>query len=358
MILPDNPLRRLPRAAALAVMALVLAAMVWSAFAVPGAGAVDAAQQATKSEESIGDFGLYKLIAQKVQAGEPYYKAALSAQRAHNYPTKPFVTVRLPTLAWGHSVLGQTGMTVLVCAMMLAVIALFGWRFYRRFHRYEIVGGVLILVLSGAAVLNDMAAHSHGLVAGLLLSLALLTYQPERWWPSLLLGALALFVRELALPFVILWLGFAIVQKRWREAASVAAVLLVFAAALYAHAQAINALLLPIDKPSPGWSGMAGPALPLLSLTKLTFLLAVPTPMGGALAILPLLGWAATGGRIGAFAVLWFAGFLLAMALFARVENFYWIVLVLPAYLAGFAFVPRAIADLLAAASGSKESQS
>lgn len=83
----------------MAVLALLLAAMVWSALSVPAIGIADEAEQADAPTSAIGDFALYKNIAQRVQAGEPYHAAALTEQRANNYPTTPFVTVRLPTLA-------------------------------------------------------------------------------------------------------------------------------------------------------------------------------------------------------------------------------------------------------------------
>ena len=57
----------------------------------------------------------------------------------------------------------------------------------------------------------------------------------------------------------------------------------------------------------------------------------------------------AVGGRLGALASLWFAGFIAAVAIFARQENFYWMGLFVPAYGVGLAFVPRALADLVAA---------
>jgi hypothetical protein len=65
--------------------------------------------------------------------------------------------------------------------------------------------------------------------------------------------------------------------------------------------------------------------------------------------LLPLLGWTALGGRQGLFATLWFAGFILAVSLFARYVNFYWLSLMLPAYGAGLALVPRAVMDLVSA---------
>ena len=80
-----------------------------------------------------------------------------------------------------------------------------------------------------------------------------------------------------------------------------------------------------------------------------------PLWLAGPVAVLPLLGWAGLSGRSGWFAALWSAGFFLAMALFARPENYYWVLMVLPLYFAGFALVPRAIGDLLASVTGRTE---
>ena len=59
---------------------------------------------------------------------------------------------------------------------------------------------------------------------GLLALLALLLYRRNHWWPALVAAALALAVRELAAPFVLLWLVFALAEQRWREASAVAAI--------------------------------------------------------------------------------------------------------------------------------------
>jgi hypothetical protein len=118
------------------------------------------------------------------------------------------------------------------------------------------------------------------------------------------------------------------------------------------HAQAVMAHQLPADMVSPGWTGLQGPALPLYGIVTVTLLQTLPAWLGAPLAVLPLLGWAGLGGRLGLVATLWFAGFALAVALFARQENFYWLALLIPAYGAGLALVPRAIADLTAALRG------
>ena len=47
-----------------------------------------------------GDLALYARTIERLRHGEPYYPAITSELRANNYPLRPFVTVRLPTLSW------------------------------------------------------------------------------------------------------------------------------------------------------------------------------------------------------------------------------------------------------------------
>jgi hypothetical protein len=190
---------------------------------------------------------------------------------------------------------------------------------------------------------------SHEILAGAFLSAALVIYRPQRWWPSLLLAACGLAIRELALPFVLLWALFAASQRRWREFAAIVAVLILFAIGMALHAHEVAAARLPEDLSSPGWTGMQGLPFTLYGLVSVTSLGKLPFWLGPPLVLLPLLGWIAIGGRAGLFGTLWFGGFLIATSLFARQENFYWLSLVLPAYGAGLAFVPRAIYDLVIA---------
>lgn len=357
MDLPDpasrHPLRAVPRAGAIAILLALIAILAWSSIAVPRLAAETASSEAHETAGeggSTGDFALYTHIHQRVATGESYYAAALAEQRAGNYPTRPFVTVRLPTLAWLNAALGPPVVRGALLTLLLATAAALYMRTRVVLGVPQAAAGAFLLLLGGAGVMADQASVIHELVAGLLLSLTLVLHRSERWWPSLALAALALAVRELALPFVLLWLAFALGQRRWREAAAVGAVLALFAAGLWAHYLAVTALLLPIDQTSPGWQAFAGPALPLLSLARMSALLVLPLWLAGPLAVLALLGWFGLGGRTGLFAGLWFTGFFLAMALFARPENTYWVMLVLPAYLAGLAWAPRALRDLFRAA--------
>jgi hypothetical protein len=126
----------------------------------------------------------------------------------------------------------------------------------------------------------------------------------------------------------------------------VAGLLALFVLGMAGHYFAVEAGRLAGDPASQGWQGLAGYGLPLMALVRLTPLMLLPPALAAALMVLPLFGWFALGGRLGLFACLWFAGFLTAVALFARPENFYWSQLVLPAYVTGLAFAPRGLAEL------------
>lgn len=289
---------------------------------------------------------LYARIHARMVAGEGYYAAALSEQRASHYPTRPFVAVRLPTLAWVQATIGAGGVRFFAFAMALASLWALNARGAPLGSRPELIAASVLLALGGGAAFSSVAVFDHDFLAGLLLTLALLAYRRDRWWPALLAAGAALAVRELAVPFVLLWLAFALASQRWREAAGIAALLALFAGGMLLHWHAIEAARLPGDLASQGWSELSGYGLPVTALGQVTGLRFVPPSLAAPLAFLPLVGWAGIGGRLGLFAVLWFTGLATMMALFARPENYYWVELALPAYTLGLAFAPRGLAEL------------
>ncbi|MBH5321032.1 hypothetical protein [Aurantiacibacter sediminis] len=352
----DRPLRHLPRAAAAFLCLLLGALMVWAVLAPnmsSGAHQGPATEQ-VELEEGDGDLALYSRISDRVIAGEDYYTAAMDEQRSGNYPTRPFVTVRPPTLAILHATIGTQAVSLTLKALLPIAILLFMARLKGQVLPVERAGAGIAMLFGGAGVIIPEAYLIHEIVAGLLLSLAFASYRPHRWWPALLLAGMALAVRELAAPFVFLWLAFALLQRRWSEAVGIGLLLALFGVGMYLHYLGVEAQRLPGDVASQGWNALAGPILPLTALSRLTVLLLFPLWLAVPLAILPLLGWIGLGRTMGLFAAIWFTGFFTAMALFARPENFYWVQLTLPIYLAGLAFAPRAVVDLFTAARGQK----
>jgi hypothetical protein len=350
-----RPCAKLPGWGAALVLAVLAAAMAWSALAIaprsaPVGQSAPPAVTASAPRPGAGDLALYAAVHTRMATGEGYYAAALAEHRARTYPTRPFVAVRLPTLAWLQAMLGLGGVRNVMIALVAACLIALALRLKGIAAWHEQAFALVILGLGGAAVLVARAGLIHELWAGVCLTLALLIYREGTWWPALLAAACALAVRELALPFVLLWLAFAVADRRWREAAGVGALLAVFAAGMALHWHCVAAGRLPGDPVSQGWSAAVGLRLPLWAVWRLTGLAQLPAMLGVPLALLAFLGWVSLGGRLGLFAALWFAGLAAMVALFARPENYYWVQLGLPAYPIGLAFAPRALGELVSTA--------
>lgn len=347
MILPDRPLRLLPRGIGWVVLLLVALAGIWNAAALQsrdGAHAADIAERLERGDRV--DMDMYRTVEARVAAGEDYYAAVTDEHRRFGFPTSPSVAVRTPVLAWTGALWGAQGWRV-IAVLLWAANVLAWWRaFADTSSLAERAGAGAFAGLFGAIAFIPDVAYSHEALAGLLLSLALALR--ERSWPAaLLLAACAVALRELALPFLLLWAVLAFLGKRRKDALAVAGTIALLLACFALHAVAVSEARMPGDVVSPGWTGLIGPSLPLYGIHVTTLLQTLPVWLAGPLGVLPLLGWMAMGGRTGTFAFGWFAGFMAFVAIFARQENFYWMALFVPAYGVGLAYVPRAVGDLV-----------
>ncbi len=349
MTLPDRPLARMPRWLAATIAALVIAASAWNAWALEvrdTAHTSDIAQRLDRGEKI--DMDLYRQVHAQVAAGHDYYAVATAGNREFTFPTKPFVTVRTPVLAWTSALWGEWGWRVAAALLWGANIAAWFLALGPLASGRERDAAMVLSALFGAVAFIPIIPYSHECLAGLFVSLAL-ALSATRWWVAgLVLAVIGVAIRELVMPFLFAWAAIALVAGHRREPAAVFAAIALVVAGLWLHANAVDAARLPGDMTSPGWKGLFGPSLPLYGIHITTLLQVLPSWLAGPLGVLPLLGWAALGGRLGAFATLWFAGFIFAVAVFARQENFYWMGLFVPAYGVGLAFVPRAFGDLAA----------
>ncbi len=345
--LPERPLRLLPRWLGIALLILTGIACVGNALSLQTLDKRLETLNAVRSEDGARvDMDLYRTINARVAAGEDYYEVATDEHRRSNYPTAPFVTVRTPVLAWTTALWGAAGWRAIAILLWVANISAWHAALAKRGSRFERMGAAGLVALFGVVALIPEIATSHEALAGLMISLALAL--SERFFPAALaLAVCASALRLLAVPFLILWTALAFSQKRWSRAMALGAALVVLAIGLVLHADAVAAARLPGDLVSDGWQALIGPALPLYGINLLTILQELPAWIAGPLGVLPLLGWAALGGRMGTLAFGWFLGFGLFVALFARLDNFYWMGLVVPAYGVGLVFVPRAVRDAL-----------
>lgn len=332
-------LERLPRP--LAVLVLVLFALaVAQCFVVPPQ-APDIA-----STGQYTDLLLFQDITARVAQGTPYYQAAAELQREHLYPLRPFITVREPTLYVLAARLGWPTMQVIAWA--LAVGGLLAWAsaLRERVTMAERMGALTGLALAALAIGNVGLLAGTEPWLGLLLSLALACRLRDRPWGELACIAAALAVRELALPYALLALAFALWERRRAEALRWLGLVALFLAGMALHAHFQIHTVRPGDIISPGWSGGQGLRGFLMGVAYTSLWQQLPQPLALLLALLPALGWLSLSGRGGLFVQLLFAGYAALLMLFSRTDNFYWGFIVLPAWFAGYALLPRAGAQL------------
>lgn len=338
-------LSQLGRRGAIAALLLAAVLALWALTAPPPPSRVGTMK--------ITDTALYAEVIRRVDAGDGYYPAVTTLQRDNGAPVRPFVAVRLPTLAMIEAALGPAGTRAAALAL-LAANALAFLLLLRRsgFALPEQVMAAALVAGAGALVFMPPLLVWHEIWAGLLLGLALAAMAAGRWQAALVPAALAVAIRELALPFVLLALALAVLGRRRRESFAWAAVLLAFGLALAAHRLMVEAQLRPGDLASPGWLGLRGPVAVVDSLHDLTLLGGLPRPLAYLSGLAPLLGWLALPPARARFPVLFFTGYFVMLSLFARPDNYYWASLVLPAWFAGLALAPRGLAILVNRAMG------
>ena len=342
-------LSALTRIQALLLAVLLLALAAWSLTIRP----VPVDETARRADYS--DVRLYHDMAQRIAAGTDYYAAATGLQREHGFPTRPFVTVRLPTLVMAAVWLGWGTLRAVLIGLLFAAVLLWLRELDGLAATGERIAAGLLVLAGGAMVENPGLVTQHELWAGILLTIALAIRVKGNWAGAVLMAAAALAIRELALPFVLLAALFALADRRWRELAAWTGLALLFALGLALHAHAVAAHVLPGDLASEGWSEHRGFGAPLRDIANVTLLTLVPAPLVYLLALLPLYGWLAAPMRLARFAVPLFTGYMVLLALFAREQNFYWAIMLLPAYLAGYAFLPRLARDLARGLLGRQE---
>ena len=282
------------------------------------------------------DPALYQRVIDDVAAGQNYYDAVATEHRVGHFPLKPFVTVRLPTLALLSARLGPDVMRAMLVALI--VMTVLAWRMAlakQNVPRPIVYGSVIMIAGSGAILALPVLGLFHESWAALLIALSLALRRSINVAASVALGLAALLVRETALPYALLMLALAAWDGRWREVAGWLSAILVFAAYLYLHALAVASVVKPDDLATQGWTGMGGWPLYLSTMAHSTPLAFLPQWVAAAVVPISLFGWAGWRSEIGLRGAGLLLGYGLMIALFARADTFYWGLLMTPLLLAG-----------------------
>ncbi len=304
-------------------------------------------------DERDTDLQLYDRIAERVADGENYYAVAVEEQRARDFPVRPGLAVRLPTLAFLTAWLGQGGLIAL--AALLGLATLLAW--WRRLD--DEPGGeenrpiaLLLLVVGTMIGLKPQYLALHEVWAGVLLALSFGLHRRDKWALSWLAAAAALAIREHALPFVLLMGALAAFRRDWRELAAWAALVLLFILALALHLSNVSDYVSDSDPTSPSWLVFRGLGGWTANMVNSSVLHLLPGWLAAPIVLLPLLGWAGWKSDMGLFALLLFVGYGVFFMFAGRDNNFYWGLVVAPAWFVGLAFLPRALRSLWNSARG------
>ncbi len=306
----------------------------------------------TESERD-DDLAFYDRVIERIGHGENYYDFIVEEQRARDYPVRPGLAVRLPTLAWIHAALGEPAMIALAIALLFACI----WTWWNRLGeepggaRFRLLGTAL-MAMGGSLGLNRSFFVLHELWAGMLIALAFGLHRPGRWGAALFVAALALALRELVLPFVLLMAAMAAWRKDWREATAWIMLVAVFAAIMAWHLSLIAGQEVPSDPVGPDWLVLRGLSGWLGNIVLSSNLRLLPHELASPVVILMALGWAGWKSSAGTTGTFLYLGYGLAFMLAGRANNFYWGAVVAPAMFIGLAFLPMALPSLVRAARG------
>lgn len=301
-----------------------------------------------------GDIALYRAEVDRIRTGEGYYEAAAAELLGRGYPTRSVFNWRTPLPMWligklPDPVLGQA----LLGLLALALIVL-SFEVLAREQGHGIGRPVACaLLLTGPlmpCVLGDLFV-SPMLWAGVFIGLSICAYGLKRPGWGVVLGLLAVFFRELALPYCLLAAGIACWHGRRKELAGWAVGLAGWTLFFGLHWLQV-AELTPPDARAHGesWVQFGGTAFVISTLQMNAYLLLLPqwiTALYFAAAMLGFAGWhTALGKRIGLTACL----FVVAFAVVGQDFNQYWGELIAPLFCLGVVRFPASVRDLWRAA--------
>jgi len=329
----------------LALLALLLLACL-TALMTPGPPPVSA--DPAKRADDKADVVLYESIVAGVRNGGDYYTVTATALRRGDYPLRPFVTFRLPTLAVIQASIPPLASIVLLYALAASVLVAWTIRLRPAFARAPPFAIALVLLIGGmAAFVQVELVNFHEVWAGLLIALSLALRRDDRWAHAVAFALIAMLIRETAALYVGTMAALALIEGRRREAVSWAAALAAMVPVIAAHAWAVARVVQASDPASPGWAGLLGFGFFVKTMSISTALAIAPAWLSALLIGLALFGWSAWPGSLARRALATFAAYGVLLSLFGRVDTFYWGLMIAPAFLVGLAFAPDGLRDLV-----------
>jgi hypothetical protein len=308
------------------------------------------------------DLQLYRTIVARVHAGENYYDVAREELPRRGFPFGSTFNWRLPTYAYLLGAFPNPGLarTVLALLALMGVILAF---VAEAREKAPGAGAGTLLLLMGVAPwpLAGDAFFAQEVWASVLLLLSVAAAGcaagSPRWRVvSVAAGLLALFFRELVLPYCVIAAGLAFWhRRRWEGVAWLTGVAL-FVAFLYWHSQQVASRLTPEDRAASlgplGWVQFGGLPFLLMATRVNAVVMLLPGWVVFLYLLLGVSGLLSWHSEQGARVMLTTLAYLAAFAIVGKPMNWNWGLMFAPLLPFGVVRAPAALVGLARAARG------
>jgi len=337
------------------------------ASAIENAGCVSATNSTLSADATAPDLQLYREIIAEVRHGRNYYDAAREKIPQFGFPISSPLNWRLPTYAWLFSWLpNKCWIQAVLLALALGglilaydskrrqsgvgyaagtTFLLFGvvrWAFDgEAYLAQEVWAGVLLMV--------SVAAHGRGRDRGTKGRRDGETWAQAWRWLAVAAGVLALFFRELALPYCCIACLVAAGNRRWAEAVAWTAGIAAFFGFFAWHVGQVRAQLAGTEVAAAAglsqWLRLGGLDYVLLTTRMNSLLFHAPGWLLWLYLLSSLIGLARQREETSQLACWSALAYVVTFAFLGRPENFYWGLLPAPLLAWGAAHGPAALAN-------------
>jgi hypothetical protein len=292
---------------------------------------------------------LFRSVVDRVHAGEGYYDAWGSEVRSLGYPTRSVFNWRLPLFAWLNGKLpgliwGQSILSLLALATVLMAY----WAVRSESGITTAMGAVVMVGCAFAPCLKPNGFTIADLWAGVLIAFSVCAYA-HNWRPlGVAAGLLALFFRELALPYALLCLALACWRRRRGEALAWISGLVVFTIYFGLHALEVARHQEAGDHAhAQSWVRFGGTAFILSTVGFHALLAEFPRWTWALYLPLTVLGLAGWRGEMATRVGVTAGVYLTAFAVIGHPFNDYWGLIDAPLLALGFVRSPASLRDLV-----------
>lgn len=346
--MPTTRYRKLSKGGALmAISALVLS--IAAMLAVAAAYEPPPPLQVVKRQ---ADAVTYAKILDRMNAGEDYYEAVHAELIAGRYGTRSVFNWRTPFYLSLLSMLpSRQDASWLLTGLALCTALAIGTAVFREAGLWVAVPLALALVPSFLGYVAPSLPMFSEAPAGLLILLAI-GLRGVGWRRlAVASGLVALFVRELAAPFVILLAAGGVAERRKDEIRAWAIGLAAYGVYFAWHAHMVGMTIGPMDRGYPeGWVQFGALGFVLATAHFNGAFWIMPIQVTAVVLPVALMGLIAWPGRTGSLALATFVLYVAAFTVIGKPLDIYWGLLYTPLIAVGLAWAPVAFADLIRAA--------